>query len=73
MRRTIFLLTLTAATLVVAGGVALAVDKFGGRGDDTIYGTISGNYIDGRAGDDTIYGLGGNDGHHDHSGVCVTW
>ena len=61
MRRAILLLTVTAATLLVAGGVALAVTKVGGPGDDVLYGTDNTDRIDGQAGDDVIYGLGGND------------
>ena len=61
MRRAILLLAVTAATLLVPGGVALAVTKIGGPGDDVLYGTDNPDKIDGRAGDDTIYGLGGDD------------
>ena len=38
MRRVILLLTLMAATLVVASGVALAVNKIGTNGPDTLRG-----------------------------------
>jgi Ca2+-binding RTX toxin-like protein len=61
MRRAILLLTATAATLLVAGGVAFAVTKVGGPGDDTLYGTDNTDKLYGRGGDDTIYGRGGND------------
>ncbi len=61
MRRTILLLAVTAAVLLVASGVAFAVTKIGGPGDNTLYGTDNPDKIDGRAGDDTIYGQGGND------------
>jgi hypothetical protein len=52
MRRVILLLALMAATLVVASGVALAVNKVGTNGPDTLRGTN---------GDDNLVGLGGND------------
>ena len=52
MRRVILLLTVMAATLVVASGVALAVTKIGGPGPDVLRGTH---------GDDRLVGLGGND------------
>jgi Ca2+-binding RTX toxin-like protein len=61
MRRAILLLAVTAATLLVASGVAFAVTKLGGPGDNTIYGINNPDKIDGRSGDDTIYGLGGDD------------
>ena len=64
MRRTTLLLTVMAAMLLGAGGVALAVTKIGGPGDDVLYGTDNPDRIDGRGGNDVIYGRGGNDGHH---------
>ena len=39
MRRLILLLTLMAATLVVASGLALAVNEIGTNGPDTLRGT----------------------------------
>jgi hypothetical protein len=39
MRRFILLLTMIAATLVASSGVALAVNKIGTNGPDTIRGT----------------------------------
>ena len=52
MRRAILLLTVMAATLLVASGVALAVNKIGTDGPDTLIGTN---------GPDNLLGLGGND------------
>jgi hypothetical protein len=52
MQRLILLLTLMAVTFVAAGGVALAVNKGGTNGPDTLRGTKE---------DDNLLGLGGND------------
>ena len=52
MRRVILLLTVMAATLVVSSGLALAVNKIGTDGSDTLIGTN---------GPDNLLGLGGND------------
>jgi hypothetical protein len=52
MRRTILLLATMALTLLMASGVALAVNKIGTDGPDTLKGTN---------GDDNLLGLGGND------------
>jgi hypothetical protein len=50
MRRTILLLATMALTLLVASGVALAVNKIGTNGPDTLRGTD---------GDDNLLGKGG--------------
>jgi Ca2+-binding RTX toxin-like protein len=52
MRRTMLLLATMALTLLVASGVAWAVNKIGTDGPDTLRGTN---------GDDNLVGLGGND------------
>jgi Ca2+-binding RTX toxin-like protein len=52
MRRLILAFAVMAVTLVVAGGVALAVNKVGTDGPDTLRGTN---------GDDNLIGSGGND------------
>ncbi len=69
MRRIVLLLSKMAATLavfmavtlVVAGGVALAVGKLGSGGPDTLRGTNKSDFLSGRGGNDDIYGLGGTD------------
>jgi Ca2+-binding RTX toxin-like protein len=69
MRRTVPLLlsraatlaVLMAVTLVVAGGVALALNKVGTNGPDTLSGTNKSDFLSGRDGGDDIYGLGGTD------------
>jgi Ca2+-binding RTX toxin-like protein len=52
MRRLFLLMAAMAATLVVASGVALAVNKIGTDGPDTLRGTN---------GDDNLLGKGAND------------
>jgi Ca2+-binding RTX toxin-like protein len=61
MRRVILLLTVMAATLAVASGVAFAVNKIGTNGPDTLRGTNKDDNLLGRGGNDDIFGLGGND------------
>jgi hypothetical protein len=50
-----------AVVLVVASGVALALDKLGTNGPDTLKGTNKSDFLLGRGGGDDIYGLGGTD------------
>jgi Ca2+-binding RTX toxin-like protein len=61
MRRAILLLTVMAATLVMATGVALAVTKFGGPGNDTLTGTNGPDTLVGGPGSDDLEGLRGPD------------
>ncbi|MDQ5827283.1 MAG: hypothetical protein M3441_24245, partial [Chloroflexota bacterium] len=61
MRRVILLLALMATTLVVASGVALAVNEVGTDGPDTLRGTNAADNLVGRGGDDDLFGLGGSD------------
>ncbi len=61
MRRVILLLALMAATLVVASGVALAVNKVGTNGPDTLRGTNGDDNLVGLGGNDALFGLGGSD------------
>jgi Ca2+-binding RTX toxin-like protein len=61
MRRTVLLLTVMAAVLVMASGVALAVNKVGTNGPDTLRGTNEGDNLSGRGGNDTLFGKGGSD------------
>ena len=61
MRRVILLLTMMAATLVVASGVALAVNKMGTNGPDTLKGTNGADKLLGNGGNDTLFALAGND------------
>ena len=61
MRRLILLLTLMAATLVVASGLAWAVNKVGTNGPDTLRGTNQDDNLLGKGGNDILFGLGGRD------------
>ena len=62
MRRTVLVLVVMVATLVVASGVALAVVREGGPGDDTLIGTWGSDTLEGKGGNDTLVGLAGRDG-----------
>ena len=61
MRRSILLLTVLAATLALASGVALAVTRQGGPGNDVVLGTNGPDDLGGGFGSDTIIGFGGKD------------
>ena len=61
MRRVLLLLALMAATLVVASGLAWAVNKVGTNGPDTLRGTNGSDNLLGKGGDDVLFGLGGRD------------
>jgi hypothetical protein len=61
MRRVILLLAAMAATLIVASGVALAVNKIGTDGPDTLRGTNWDDNLLGKGGNDILFGLGGRD------------
>ncbi len=56
MRRLILLLTVMAAALVLASGVALAVTKIGGPGPNTLRGTNGPDNLLGRGGNDVLFG-----------------
>ena len=61
MQRLILLLMLMAVTLVVASGVALAVVRSGGPGNDTLRGTNGPDVLSGNGGNDVLLGLRGAD------------
>ncbi len=61
MRRAILLLTVMAAALVLASGVALAVTKIGTNGHDVLKGTDGKDNLLGLGGQDDIFGKGGSD------------
>ncbi len=61
MRRTVLLVAVMAACLVMASGVALAVDRVGTNGPDTLRGTDGDDNLSGLRGDDTLLGKVGSD------------
>src|SRR5688572_4255926 len=61
MRRTIVLLATMALTLLVASGVAWAVNKIGTDGPDTLRGTNGNDNLVGKGGNDVLYSLAGRD------------
>jgi Ca2+-binding RTX toxin-like protein len=61
MRRTIVLLATMALTLLVASGVALAVNKIGTDGPDTLRGTNGDDNLIGKGGNDRLFALDGRD------------
>jgi RTX calcium-binding nonapeptide repeat (4 copies) len=61
MRRMVLLLTVMAAALVLASGVALAVNKLGTDGPDTLTGTNGDDTLLGKGGDDVLIALKGRD------------
>src|SRR5215218_11070799 len=61
MRRTMLLLATMALTLLVASGVALAVNKIGTNGTDTLRGTNGADQLLGKGGNDDLFSLAGSD------------
>jgi Ca2+-binding RTX toxin-like protein len=61
MRRLVLALAVMAVTLVVAGGVALAVNKIGTNGPDTLRGTNGDDNLIGKGGSDELHSLAGRD------------
>jgi Ca2+-binding RTX toxin-like protein len=61
MRRLILAFAVMAVTLVVAGGVALAVNKIGTDGPDTLRGTNGDDNLLGKGGNDDLFSLNGRD------------
>jgi Ca2+-binding RTX toxin-like protein len=61
MRKSVVLLASMAETLLLASGVALAVNKMGTNGPDTLKGTNGADNHLGKGGNDTLFALAGND------------
>ncbi len=59
MRRLVLLLTVMAAALVLASGVALAVNRVGTNGHDVLKGTDGKDNLIGLGGQDDLFGKGG--------------
>jgi hemolysin type calcium-binding protein len=60
-RRVVLVLAAMALALLLASGVALAVNKIGTNGPDTLRGTSGADNLSGEGGNDTLLGLAGND------------
>jgi Ca2+-binding RTX toxin-like protein len=61
MRRVVPVLAAMALALLLASGVAWAVNEVGTNGPDTLRGTNGDDNLVGRGGDDDLFGLGGSD------------
>jgi Ca2+-binding RTX toxin-like protein len=61
MRKPVLLLAAMALTLVVASGVASAVNKIGTHGTDLLVGTDGDDNLVGKGGNDFVEGLKGSD------------
>ena len=61
MRRVVLVLAAMALVLLLASGVAMAVNKIGTNGPDTLRGTNRADNISGRGGNDAIFSLAGKD------------
>jgi Ca2+-binding RTX toxin-like protein len=61
MRRTILMVATVALMVLVASGVALAVNKIGADGPDTLRGTNGDDNLIGKGGNDDLYALNGRD------------
>ena len=68
MQRVVIMLTVITAALLLASGVALAVSKTGGNGDDVLRGTPQRDSLSGGGGDDRLYGLRAKDRLYGNSG-----
>src|SRR5687768_1213217 len=61
MRRVALVLTAMTLALLLASGVALAVNKIGTDGPDTLRGTNGNDNLIGRGGNDILFALNGRD------------
>jgi Ca2+-binding RTX toxin-like protein len=61
MRRLVLLLTAMALALLLASGMAWALNEVGTNGPDTLRGTNRADNLSGRGGNDRVLGLGGRD------------
>ena len=61
MRRVALMLAAVALALLLASGVALAVNKIGTDGPDTLRGTNGDDNLIGKGGDDVLHSLNGRD------------
>src|SRR3712207_879154 len=68
MRRVALVLAAMALALVLASGVAWAVNRIDTDGPDTLRGTNRADNLSGKAGNDVLFGLGGRDNLRGGSG-----
>jgi Ca2+-binding RTX toxin-like protein len=61
MRRVVLVLAAMALALLLASGVAWALNKVGTNGPDTLRGTNGADHLSGRDGNDILLALAGND------------
>ena len=61
MRRVVLLMAAMALALLLSSGVALAVNKIGTNGPNTLRGTNGADNLLGKGGNDVLFGLGGRD------------
>jgi Ca2+-binding RTX toxin-like protein len=61
MRRAVLVLAVMASALLLASGVAWALNEVGTNGPDTLRGTNSDDNLSGDGGNDDLLGLGGSD------------
>lgn len=61
MRKLVVLFVVAGAMLALTAGIAMAVTKDGGSGDDTLRGTNNADTLRGGSGDDTLYGFARGD------------
>src|SRR5215212_1724182 len=61
MRRAILMVAAVALSLLVASGIALAVNKVGTQGRDFLKGTDGADHLVGKGEDDRIFSLSGKD------------
>jgi hypothetical protein len=73
MRRVVLVLAAMALALLLASGVALAVNKIGTDGPDTLRGTNGNDNLLGKGGNDVLYSLNGRDNLLGGPGKDFVW
>jgi Ca2+-binding RTX toxin-like protein len=73
MRRTILMVTTIALSLLLASGVALAVNEIGTNGPDTLRGTNADDHLVGLGGNDQLFAFRGDDSLLGGPGKDMLW
>ena len=73
MRRVVLVLAIMALAILLAGGVALAVNKIGTQGRDFLQGTDAADHLVGKGENDRIFSLAGNDTLIGGPGKDLVW